>query len=97
MPIIKSAKKRVRQNEKRRDANKALRTYMKNLRKKTLVIIETEGSTPEQIKKAVDLYKSRLDKAWAKGLFKRNKSSRLKSNIDTLVNKKLNSSVAGEA
>lgn len=86
----------MRQSEKRRDANKALRTYMKNLRKKTITLIESADATPEQIRTAVDLYKSRLDKAWSKGLFKRNKSSRLKSHIDLLVNKKMKSA-AGEA
>ncbi len=97
MPIIKSAKKRVRQSEKRREQNKALRTYMKNLRKKTVAIIESDTSSPEDLSKAVNFYKSRLDKAWTKGLYKRNKSSRLKSKIDVLVNQKMNPSSTEEA
>ena len=88
MPIIKSAKKKVRQSEKRRERNKALRTFMKSLRKKTLSIVMSDESSAEDIAQAVNLYKSRLDKAWAKGLYKRNKASRLKSKIDLMVSKK---------
>ena len=89
MPIINSAKKRVRQSEKRRERNKELRTFMKNLRKKTLAVVMSEESNAEEMTKVVNLYKSRVDKAWSKGLFKRNKASRLKSKIDLMVSKKL--------
>lgn len=87
MPLIKSAKKKVRQDKKRFEVNKALRSYMKNLKKKTYSIVTEAKSLTDDVKKAVNLYKSKVDKAWAQGIFKRNKSSRLKSNIDLLVSK----------
>jgi small subunit ribosomal protein S20 len=87
VPLIKSAKKKARQDKKRYEANKALRSFMKNLKKKTYGIVTTAKSNSDEVKKAVDLYKSHVDKAWSKGIFKRNKSSRLKSNVDLLVTK----------
>lgn len=92
MPIIKSAKKRMRQNEQMRERNKALKSFMKNLKKKTFAVIENEQSKPEDVINAINLYKSQVDKAWAKNIFKRNKASRLKSNIDHMLAKKLSAS-----
>ena len=88
MPIIKSAKKRVRQADKRRIRNRALRTFMKNLRKKTYTVIEVGEMGKEDISKVVSNYKAKVDKAWTKGLYKRNKASRLKSAMDRAFNKK---------
>ena len=75
----------MRQEKKKRERNKALKSYMKNLRKKTLAIMETENAKQEEIIAALNFYKSQIDKAWAKGIFKKNKSSRLKSRIDHYV------------
>jgi len=83
VPIIKSAKKRMRQQLKRRERNKALKSFIKNLQKKTVLLLSTEKDN-EKLKKTVNYYKSQVDKAWAKGLFKKNKSARLKSKIDKL-------------
>jgi small subunit ribosomal protein S20 len=88
VPIIKSARKRVRQEAKRRERNKALKTYMKNLQKKTLSLLSSADAKKEDLTRALTFYKSQLDKAWAKGIFKKNKSSRLKSKIDKLFSKK---------
>ena len=88
MPIIKSAKKRVRQADKRRERNKALKSFMKNLKKRTFVAMNDESSKKEDLVKTLDYYKSQVDKAWAMGIFKRNKSSRLKSRIDHMFAKK---------
>lgn len=90
MPIIKSAKKKMKQDIVRRDRNKALKSFMKNLKKKTMSLFNGNPKS-EELTKAVDEYKSQVDKAWSKGIFKRNKSSRLKSKIDHLVAKKLGS------
>jgi small subunit ribosomal protein S20 len=87
VPLIKSAKKKARQDIKRYEANKALRSFMKNLKKKTYGIVSAAKTNSDDVKKAVDSFKSYVDKAWSKGIFKRNKSSRLKSNIDLLVTK----------
>ena len=72
----------MRQEEKRRERNKALKSYMKNLKKKTLSVLNAENPKKEDVVTALNEYKSQLDKAWAKGIYKRNKSSRLKSRID---------------
>ena len=87
MPIIKSAKKRVKQESKRRDRNRTLKTFMKNLQKKTINILNSSDAKKEDKVSALNFYKSKLDKAWSKGIFKKNKSSRLKSKVDRLINK----------
>jgi small subunit ribosomal protein S20 len=88
VPIIKSAKKRMRQGEKSRERNKALKSFMKNLKKKTITMVSAENAKKEDVQQALSFYKSQLDKAWAQGIYKRNKSSRLKSRIDSLVSRK---------
>jgi len=88
LPIIKSAKKRVRQEAKRRERNRSLKTYMKNLQKKTINLINSGETKKEELATALNFYKSQVDKAWSKGIFKKNKSSRLKSKIDRMVSKK---------
>lgn len=87
MPIIKSAKKKVRQAEKRYERNRMLKTFIKNLKKKTIAILNSDKESTEKKMEALNYYKSQVDKVWAKGLFKRNKSSRLKSRIDIMANK----------
>ncbi len=86
MPIIKSAKKKVKKDLKRYERNRALKTFIKNLRKKTIAILNSNESI-EKKREALNYYRSQLDKMWAKGIFKRNKSSRLVSRIDKLANK----------
>lgn len=82
MPNIKSAKKRARQAENRRIRNRSLKTYMKNLIKKTHEIIEGENTNQQDALTALNFFKSKVDKAWIKGIYKRNKSSRLVSNME---------------
>lgn len=88
MPIIKSAKKQMRKAEKRRERNRALKTYLKNLRKDTLLLLEDPKTTVDQAKEALNLFKSKIDNAWAKRIYKRNKSSRLISRMEQLFNQK---------
>ncbi len=87
MPIIKSAKKKVRQAKKHYEANKVLKGFLKNLKKKTFLDIGGGKMSASDAKKTVDYFKSQMDKAWSKGIYKRNKSSRLKSKIDLLYTK----------
>lgn len=76
MPITKSAKKKKRQDEKRRlQSLKVKRTY------KAAVKEARERPIEEKLKKAY----SALDKAVKKGVIKKNKASRLKSNLSQLV------------
>lgn len=88
MPIIKSAKKQMRKAEKRRERNRALKTYLKNLRKDTLQLLMNPQTTKEQAVEALNVFKSKVDNAWAKGIYKRNKSSRLISKMEQLFNQK---------
>ena len=88
MPLIKSAKKRMKQEEKRRERNKAIKSYIKNLRKKTLTLLSSENPKKEEVLESLNYFKSQVDKTWAKGVFKRNKSSVVKSKIDNLFKKK---------
>lgn len=88
MPIIKSAKKRVRITEKRNARNKALRTYMKNLRKKVYLFIQSEENEKDVCLKMLNLFKSKVNSSWSKGIYKRNKASRLVSSMEIFFNKR---------
>ena len=77
MPIIKSAKKALRQSKKRRAGNikkaNAYRTAVKSFRK-----LVATGKKDEAKKYLPKVYKA-LDKAAKTGVIKKNKASRLKS------------------
>lgn len=85
MPIIKSAKKALRQSKKRRVRNIArlnsYRTAVKNFKK-----LAVSGKKDEAKKYLPKVYKA-LDKAVKSGVIKANKSSRLKSNSARLLQK----------
>ncbi|MBL7159798.1 30S ribosomal protein S20 [Candidatus Microgenomates bacterium] len=79
MPIIKSAKKKMRQDEKRR---------LKNLRtKKTYKEAVKEVREKPVVKKLQKAY-SALDTAAKKRIIKKGKASRLKSRLSKLIEKK---------
>ena len=79
MPHTRSAAKRVRQNEKRRLRNKAVKSYVRTMIKK---VLESENKE-EALKKAY----SALDKAVKKGVIHKNAAARKKSRLAKLVNK----------
>lgn len=86
MPIIKSAKKKMRQDKKRRSVNLKTLTSLKraiaDARKKPSV---------ENLKKASSI----IDQATKKGIIHKNKASRLKSRLaKKLVAKPKSSSVS---
>ncbi|MFV0288957.1 MAG: 30S ribosomal protein S20 [Mycoplasmatales bacterium] len=85
MANIKSAKKRIITQEKKRMRNKAqkssMRTTMKNLDK--LIV---EGNKEEALK-TLNLVVQKLDKAVSKGIVHKNYASRNKSNFMTKINK----------
>ena len=74
-----SAKKRIRQNEKRQARNKAIRsrarTYVKLAR--NTMHAGDQGASEEAVKKAI----SELDRAVAQGVLHRNNASRRKSRL----------------
>ena len=78
----KSAKKRIRQNEKRRVRNQAAQTKMKTLIKK--VHTAPEKATAEvSLKEAVSF----IDKSVTKGRMHKNTAARKKSSLTRHVNK----------
>lgn len=74
MPTIKSAEKRLRQSEKRRERNKAVRSSVRNLFRR----IE-QMDDPDEAREALDRLYAELDRAAAKGVLHPNKAARKKS------------------
>src|ERR1035437_10297978 len=75
MPVIKSAKKKLKQDKKRQVRNNYLRQAFKDAVKEA-----TKSKTLEKVKKAV----SNVDKAVKKGLIHKNKAARIKSRLSKL-------------
>lgn len=76
----KSAEKRARQNKKRYMRNKAYRTRLKNILKKTRMVIDTEqdnSAVEAQLKEAERV----IRKICTKGVIHANKASRLISRL----------------
>ena len=88
MPNTRSAKKRLRQAEKRRLRNKAIRSYVKTCIKKVLAAMEA-GEDRESIMAKVRIAQKAIDKAWSKGVFHKNEAARKKSRLMAKVNKYL--------
>ncbi len=76
MPIIKSAKKKLRQDKKRTQRNAVVKKNYKKAIKKA-----RSGITGKAQKGATSALYSTLDKAVKKGLMHKNKAARLKSRI----------------
>lgn len=81
MPQHKSAVKRVRQNEKRRQRNQSQRSKMKTLVKNAL-----ETTDKEEAEEAVKKATSYLDKMASKELIHENYAARKKARLDKHVN-----------
>lgn len=83
MPIKNSAKKTLRQSEKKRVLNlrrtRAIKRIAKNMRE-----LVKEGKT-EQAKSQLPLAQKAIDKAQKRGVIKKNKGSRAKSQLAKLV------------
>ena len=86
MPHTKSAKKRLRQNEKRRLHNRAVKKAIKTQIKKVLAALE--GTSPEALKTEYALAAKKLDKAAAKRIVHPNMAARKKSQLARLVHKR---------
>lgn len=85
MPIIKSAKKALRQDKKRRVNNLRRQKKIKSLIKEVRSLVSAQKI--EEAKRLLpQLYKS-LDKAAKVGVIKKNTASRKKSRITKLINK----------
>ena len=74
-----SAKKRIRQNEKRRQRNQAVRTRTRTYTKRARQAI-SEGDIPAA-EEAVKAASSQLDRAVSKGVIHENNAARRKSRL----------------
>lgn len=85
MPIIKSAKKKLRQDKKRASRNLTYKKKYKSAIKAVKKSFAVKGAkTASLISKAL----STIDKAAKKGVMHKNKAARLKSRVTKSANKK---------
>ena len=83
LPNIKSAKKRARQSEDRRQHNKHIRSGMRTLVKTVIYAIEAGDK-----KAATEAYKSAvpaIDTSVSKGILHKNKAARHKSRLNSRI------------
>ena len=85
MPITKSAKKALRQSEKRKKGNLRKKKTLKNLLKKIRDLV-SEKKIEEAKKLLPQVYKA-LDKTAKIGLIKKNTARRKKSRITKLIHR----------
>ncbi len=78
MPNLKSAKKRMRQNEVRYNRNVQVRTRIKSARRSMMEALESKDTEAGQV--AFRTYSSVLDKAAKAGVIKKNTAIRRKTN-----------------
>ena len=79
MPIIKSAKKRMRQDEKRRERNRTMQRRIKTVSRKVSQLIHQKktGEAKKKVPEVIGL----MDKAASKGIWHKNKAAREKSKL----------------
>lgn len=80
MPVTKSAKKKFRQDKKRKLQNKKVEDNFKDLIKKAI-----KKPSSESVKKTI----SAVDKAVKNNIIHKNKAARIKSKLNQLLNKKI--------
>ncbi len=80
----KSAKKRIRQNEKKRIRNRHIRTTLRSALKRFEQTLEAQNA--EELKSILDKTISIVDKAASKGVIHRNKAARHVSQLRRKVN-----------
>lgn len=85
MANIKSQIKRIRQNEKRRLRNKAVRSEIKTRIKRVKAAV-LEGDN-QALEEKLRVATKRIDKAASKGIIHKNKAARLKSQLHRCVSK----------
>ncbi len=85
MATSKSAEKRVRQNEKKRERNKKYKTRIHSTREELLEAVEA-GEDEETIEELKREAISCIDKAVSKGAIHKNKAARLKSRLEAKIN-----------
>ena len=88
MPITKSAKKALRQSEKRRIRNLRKKREIKAIFKQVTKLVSEKKL--DESKPLLSQYYKKLDKAVKTNLIKKNTASRKKSRLTNLINKNLN-------
>lgn len=83
MPNHKSAEKRVRQNEKRRDINRSNRSNLRTQIKKLRGALTTKNA---ELQPLLSETVSTIDKAVQKGIIHRNAAARYKARLTARVN-----------
>ena len=86
MPHTSTAKKRLRQNEKRRLRNRAAKKVLRLQVKK--VVLADKKATPDQVAADFKLAVRKLDKAAARHVIHPNTAARRKSQLARLMNAK---------
>lgn len=79
MPVIKSAKKKLRQDKKRQTGNKIVRDLLKKTLKEA-----RKNISEKNIKEAFSI----VDKAAKKNIIHKNKAGRIKSSLSKLIGNK---------
>jgi small subunit ribosomal protein S20 len=92
MPHTESAKKRLRQSEKRRLRNRDAKKEIKDQVKQFLKAVQ--GGNREEMQKEYQLVSRRLDKAGAKRTIHPNKAARRKARLARLLNAKIGAPAA---
>ncbi|MCX8063617.1 MAG: 30S ribosomal protein S20 [Candidatus Hydrogenedentes bacterium] len=87
MANIKSQKKRIKTNEKRRLRNASIRSKMKTMIKKAISAINVPTDNVEEREKRLREAISAIDRALAKGVIHRNSAARRKSRLMAKFNK----------
>ena len=82
MPQHKSAEKRVRTSEKKREINRAYKTRLKNVIKSV-----REKKDKESAEKSLQTATAVIDKLASKGVIHKNKAANQKSKLAKAVNK----------
>ncbi len=85
MPHSLSAKKRLRQNEKRRLQNKTIRSNVRTAIKRFRATVASGNF--DEARDRFPLIQKKLDQAVAKGVFHRNTAARLKQRLWALLSK----------
>ncbi len=93
MANIKSQIKRIKQNEVRRERNKAVRSEIKTRAKTALIAADHND---EDVADRLRIAASRIDKAAAKGVIHKNEAARRKSRLMRHANEALAAATAAE-
>lgn len=83
MPTTNSAKKRLRQNVKRRDRNRAVKAMLKTKLRKIREAVTAKNV--EAAETELKVLSKKIDQAASKNIIHKNKASRTKSRLQRLI------------